>query len=78
MRPDKTAHRNSLAPLLQGRTHKAIEFKHMNISAVLDEMGLPLVQGYRSLPHYQKALKAAVEEHLASRPALRRRLTAGA
>ena len=24
-----------------GRTHKAVEFKHPNISAVLDELGLP-------------------------------------
>ncbi|MEO5923467.1 MAG: hypothetical protein ABIR70_06545 [Bryobacteraceae bacterium] len=27
-----------------GRTHKAIEFKHQNISAVLDELGLPWIQ----------------------------------
>jgi hypothetical protein len=28
-----------------GRTHRSVEFKHQNISAVLEEMGLPWIGG---------------------------------
>jgi hypothetical protein len=30
-----------------GRTHRSVEFKHQNISAVLEEMGLPWIIGYK-------------------------------
>jgi hypothetical protein len=29
-----------------GRTHRSVEFKHQNISAVLDELGMPWIPGY--------------------------------
>ena len=29
-----------------GRTHRSVEFNHQNISAVLDELGLPWIPGY--------------------------------
>ena len=73
VRPNKAAHRRELAERLTERSHKAIEYKHMNISAVLDEKGLPYVEGYRPMPHYQQALKDAVEEYLASHPRFRTR-----
>jgi hypothetical protein len=31
---------------LLGRSHKAIEFKHMNISAALEALGFPRITGY--------------------------------
>ena len=36
--------RHSAALMAQiGRTHRSVEFKHQNISAVLDELGLPWI-----------------------------------
>lgn len=48
---NKAAHRRKLIPLLHNRD-KAIEFKHMNISAVLASMGLPYIKGYK--PYFNK------------------------
>ena len=36
-----------------GRTHRSVEFKHQNISAVLDELGLPWIPGYMPKRNYQ-------------------------
>ncbi len=38
----KTRHRETLMAQI-GRTHGSVEFKHQNISAVLDELGLPWI-----------------------------------
>lgn len=38
------------------RTHASIEFKLCNLSAVLQEQGLPYIQGYKPRAHYQSAL----------------------
>ena len=51
-----------------GRSKKSIEFKHMNISAVMDALGLPYIDGYKPLGHYQEALFEAVEAHLNEKP----------
>jgi hypothetical protein len=53
-----------------GRTEGSVEFKHMNISAVLDELGLPTIQGYRPMANYQDDILAAIERFLPSRPVL--------
>lgn len=50
-----------------GRTHRSIEFKHMNISAVLEELGRPTIRGYRAMPNYQQAILDAIERHLLRR-----------
>lgn len=47
-----------------GRSHKATEFKHCNISAILIELGMPYIRGYPPLPNYQAALAVAVDAHL--------------
>src|SRR6204780_2236580 len=39
-----------------GRTHRSVEFKHQNISAVLDELGMPWIPGYKPKRNYQKAI----------------------
>jgi hypothetical protein len=62
---NKTLHNDSLQALI-GRNRKSIEFKHCNISAVLERLGMPYIRGYRPLPHFQKALIEGVERHLAS------------
>jgi hypothetical protein len=46
-----------------GRSKAAVEFKFCNISAILEEKGHPFVQGYVPFPHYQLALKEAVENY---------------
>jgi len=52
---NKTSHRNALLPLLRGRTAGAVEFKHQNISAVLVDLGLPFIRGYKPLFNIQKS-----------------------
>jgi hypothetical protein len=47
-----------------GRTHRSVEFKHQNISAVLEELGLPTIAGYKPKAHYQGAIIDAVERYL--------------
>lgn len=53
-----------------GRKPGSIERKLQNVSAVLDEIGIHWIQGYKPLPHYQDALIAVVEQHLLQHPEL--------
>ncbi len=53
-----------------GRTHRSVEFKHMNISAVLTKLGLPTIRGYKPKFHVQNAIVDAIERHLMASPAL--------
>ena len=61
------AERNRALQALTGRSHGSIEYKHQNISAVMAEFGLPFIQGYKPARNYQRALFAAVEDHLRAR-----------
>ncbi|GAA3530761.1 hypothetical protein GCM10022234_29960 [Aeromicrobium panaciterrae] len=45
-----------------GRSRGSVEFKFANISAVLDEMGLRFVAGYKPRPNYQAQLRAGVAD----------------
>jgi hypothetical protein len=47
-----------------GRTHRSVEFKHMNISAVLEELGRPSIRGYKPKLNYQRSILQAIERHL--------------
>jgi hypothetical protein len=51
-----------------GRSHRSVEFKHMNISAVLTELGLPTIRGYRPMANYQAAIFDALDRYLTARP----------
>ena len=51
-----------------GRTHRSVEFKHQNISAVLDELGLPWIPGYKPKRNYQNAIFGAIERYLTEHP----------
>jgi hypothetical protein len=46
------------------RSHRSIELRNGNISAVLDNLGLPWILGYKPLWHYSKALVDAVDRYL--------------
>jgi hypothetical protein len=59
-----------------GRTHRSIEFKHQNISAVLDELGLPWIPGYMPKRNYQNAIFDAIDRHLTQHPAILDRVPA--
>jgi len=61
--------RHSVALMAQiGRTHRSVEFKHQNISAVLDELGLPWIPGYMPKRNYQNAIFDAIDRHLSHHP----------
>jgi hypothetical protein len=53
-----------------GRTHRSVEFKHQNISAVLDELGLPWIPGYMPKRNYQNAIFDAIDRYLTKDPAI--------
>src|SRR6266404_4035776 len=53
-----------------GRTHRSVEFKHQNISAVLDELGMPWIPGYKPKRNYQNAIFDAIDRYLTKNPAM--------
>jgi hypothetical protein len=63
---NKTAHRRSLKPVLDGRSEQAIEFKHSNISAALLDAGFPYISGYKPRSNYQALLAEVVADRLAA------------
>ncbi|MDR3621771.1 MAG: DUF3883 domain-containing protein [Paludisphaera borealis] len=63
--------RHSAALMAQiGRTHRSVEFKHQNISAVLDELGMPWIPGYMPKRNYQNAIFDAIDRYLTKHPAI--------
>ena len=57
--------RHSAALMSQiGRSHRSVEFKHQNISAVLDALGLPWIPGYVPKSNYQNAIFDAIDRYL--------------
>ncbi len=65
----KTRHRETLMAQT-GRTHGSVEFKHQNISAVLDELGLPWIPGYKPARNYQDAIFGAIDRYLSEHPSV--------
>lgn len=63
----KSRHSRALMERI-GRTHRSVEFKHQNISAALDELGLPWIPGYIPKRNYQNAIFDAVDRYLTQRP----------
>jgi hypothetical protein len=64
----KSDHRKALIPHLAGRSEGSIEFKHQNISAVLVEIGLPYIEGYKPRGNYQGLLATEVERFFDQHP----------
>lgn len=73
----KSAHSKALMARI-GRTHRSVEFKHQNISAVLDELGLPWIRGYIPKRNYQGAIFDAIERYLTGSPEILDRTPAAA
>jgi len=53
-----------------GRSHRSVEFKHQNISAVLEALGLPWILGYVPKRNYQNAIFAAIDRYLSKHDAV--------
>ena len=51
-----------------GRTNRSVEFKHMNISAVLRRLGMPTIRGYKPKFNVQAAIIDAIERYLTANP----------
>jgi hypothetical protein len=64
---DKTHHRKSLMALID-RSNSSIEFKHHNISAVLQELDLPWINGYKPRAHFQKTIVNAIDRYISHHP----------
>ena len=53
-----------------GRSHRSVEFKHQNISAVLEVLGLPWIPGYRPKSNYQNSIFDAIDRYLTMHPSV--------
>ena len=65
---NKSEHRRNLIEMLPKRNNSAVEFKHRNISAVMDFLGQQKIEGYKSLYSYQGSLVDAVIRWLEANP----------
>ena len=66
---NKTKHRHALREKLKNRSEGSIELKHQNISAVLIEMGIQCIDGYKPRFNYQRSLLPdAVTNYLKANP----------
>jgi len=66
----KAEHNRGLRKLLGGRSRGAVERKHQNISAILIELGLPYIVGYKPLRNYQDLLRDSVADRVDRSPEL--------
>ena len=63
----KAQHNRALQSKID-RSQGSIEFKHQNISAVLQQLGLPSIQGYLPAANYQKAIIPSIDRYLSRNP----------
>jgi hypothetical protein len=66
---NKAAHNRSLQGLID-RSQASIEFKHRNISAVLERLGVEPINGYLPAVNFQKSLIGAVERFVQTNPSV--------
>ncbi len=64
---DKSQHRRALIDLID-RSNSSVEFKHHNISAVLQQLDLPWINGYKPRAHFQKTIVKAIDRYLRHHP----------
>jgi hypothetical protein len=64
------SHHSSVLMKQIGRTHRSVEFKHQNISAVLEELGMPWIAGYKPKRNYQASIFGAIDRYLSSNLAI--------
>jgi hypothetical protein len=65
---NKAERRRRLLPKLRGRSEQSVEYKHANLSAVLLELGLPYIRGYKPRGNYQALLAETVGCYLVAQP----------
>ncbi len=65
---NKAAHNRLLRSKID-RSEASIEFKHRNISAVLEKLGLQKIRGYWPAQNFQTAIIDAIERYLVANPA---------
>lgn len=66
-RPFSKSEHNRAIQTITGRNHASVEFKHCNVSAVLERLGMPTIRGYRSRANFQNSLIDAVDRYLAAK-----------
>jgi len=60
----KSEHNEHLRNTLITRSKASIELKHQNISAVLDQLGLPYIRGYKPRSNLQELLRQTVTAYV--------------
>lgn len=60
----KARYKKAMAAQLETRNSKAVEYKFMNISAVLEKHGFPYIVGYKPLRNYQALLEPVVNDYI--------------
>ncbi|MCA8086319.1 DUF3883 domain-containing protein [Burkholderia cenocepacia] len=60
----KSSHNAQLRKHLTSRSKGSIDLKHNNISAVLDQLGLPYIVGYKPRSHFQGLLREIVISYI--------------
>lgn len=58
------------------RSHRSVEFKHQNISAVLAKLGMAWIPGYKPKTNYQNAIFGAIDRYLTLHPGILERVPA--
>ena len=69
-RYDKAEHNARLRRVLGGRSKGSVEFKHHNISAVLNGLDLPFIPGYKPRGNSQLLLRKAVQRFVLEKAGL--------
>lgn len=64
--PYVKSHHSAVLMQQIGRTHRSVESKHQNISAVLEELGWPWIFGYKPMRNYQMSIWGAIDRYLSS------------
>ena len=64
----KAEHNRALRERLRSRSKSAVELKHQNTSAVLNELDLPYIPGYRPRGNYQQLLRDEVRRYISDNP----------
>ncbi|MFJ3047284.1 DUF3883 domain-containing protein [Herbaspirillum chlorophenolicum] len=62
----KSDYNTELRQKLVNRSEGAIEWKHQNVSAVLENLGLPFINGYKPRHNVQSLLRQEIENYIRS------------